>query len=104
MSEANQATDHRFVVVVIRSGGIAGLRRQWRVEPPDVDAPRWVDLIDRCPWDAPAVPDAGADRFSWTIRARTPGHECERTVSDGELSGPWRDLVDAVRSAHTPGR
>ena len=99
MSEADQATDDRLVVAVVRSGGMAGIRRQWQVEPEGADASRWVELIDRCPWDAPAVSDAGADRFVWTIRARVPGRECEREVADGELSGPWRDLVDAVRSA-----
>lgn len=89
----------RVVIVIVRTGGIAGIRRQWQVEPPFDDVPHWVALIEQCPWDAPEDGPRGADRYIWSIRARTPVDRRERDVPDRELSGPWRDLVDAVRDA-----
>jgi hypothetical protein len=101
MGETDRATDDRLFVAVVRTGGIAGIRRQWRVTPADDDAERWVELVESCPWDASEAPDAGVDRYVWTIRARIPGHECVRKIPDGQLAGPWRELVDAVRAAQT---
>lgn len=91
------------VVEVMRTGGIAGMRRRWVVEPDPDDAPDWVLLIESCPWDAPE-PDArtGADRFIWGIHARVLHQEHRRQLPESELDGPWRDLVDAVRDANTP--
>lgn len=87
----------QVLVAVVRTGGIAGVRRQWQVDPPHDELPRWIALIERCPWEE--TPDDGgvADRFVWTIRVRTPDVERERDVRDGDLAGPWRALVDAVR-------
>lgn len=89
----------QVVVVIIRTGGVAGIRRQWHVEPPVDEAPRWVALIEQCPWDAPGEQTSGADRYVWSIRAHTPADRRERDVPDHELAGPWRELVDAVRDA-----
>jgi hypothetical protein len=87
------------VIAVVRTGGIAGIRRQWRVEAEEPDADDWITLIDSCPWDQEAAATAGADRFVWSIRARTPSERRERELSDSEVDGPWRALVDAVRQA-----
>lgn len=90
------------VVAVTRSGGFAGLTREWTAEPAPEDAPVWVDLIERCPWDDPLDRDpAGADRFVWSIHA-TCGDAAERAADlpDRALTGPWRALVDAVRDWH----
>jgi hypothetical protein len=87
------------VVVVVRSGGIAGMRRQWRAEPPASESPRWIALIDECPWDAEVANDRGADRFVWRITASGDGAQREAEVPDSHLDGPWRVLVDEVRGA-----
>jgi hypothetical protein len=87
------------VIAVVRSGGIAGIRRQWRVEAEPDDAGDWIALIDSCPWDQEADADPGADRFIWSIRARTPVERRERELPDSALDGPWRALVEAVRAA-----
>lgn len=95
-----------------RTGGFAGLTKQWRAEPAEAEASVWIDLIAQCPWDAPATAargdgegdggDAaeslGADRFVWWIRARC-GEQDEREAElpDDEMVGAWRALVDAVR-------
>lgn len=88
-----------FLIVVIRTGGVAGIRRRWQVEPPREEAPRWIELIDHCPWEAPAPTPPGADRYVWSIQARTPEMRRERDLPESALDGPWRQLVDAVRAA-----
>ncbi|QNA91506.1 MULTISPECIES: protealysin inhibitor emfourin [unclassified Microbacterium] len=99
MSESPPPTDAQVVIAVVRSGGIAGIRRQWRVEAESDDAVEWIDLIDSCPWDQETEADSGADRFVWSIRARTPSERRERELPDSALDGPWRALVEAVRAA-----
>jgi hypothetical protein len=90
-------------VAVKRTGGFAGLTRQWRAEPPPAQAPEWIALITRCPWDAaPPEPTEdsprGADRFTWRIEARCDEDEHEAELPDDEVVGAWRELVDAVRA------
>lgn len=99
MSDAPPPTDAAVVVAVVRSGGVAGIRREWRVEVEPPAAEEWIDLIERCPWDDSADAAPGADRFVWRIRARTPSERREREVPDSALDGPWRALVEAVRRA-----
>lgn len=87
-------------VTVSRTGGLAGLGREWRAEPPAEDAPRWIVLIDDCPWDLAkdgARAGRGADRFVWSIRAALDGEARQAKVAEGDLLGPWRELVDEVR-------
>ena len=91
--------DDRVAVAVVRSGGIAGIRRRWQVEPPHPETRVWIALIERCPRDAPHQTDPGADRYVWSIRVRMPQGQRERELADSELQGAWRELVDAVREA-----
>jgi len=86
-------------IAVVRSGGVAGIRRRWEVEPPHPDVDIWISLIERCPWSEPNERAPGADRYVWSIHARTPQTEHERELTDSELTGAWRELVDAVREA-----
>lgn len=105
MSESPPPTDRparsaaRVVIAVVRTGGIAGIRRRWRVEPGPEEAGQWISLIESCPWDAQAPDTTGADRFVWSIRVRTPSERREQELPDDALDGPWRELVDAVRAA-----
>lgn len=49
-------------VDVARTGGIAGMTRRWSAQPPETEAPEWISLIDRCPWnEAHAAAAAGVD-------------------------------------------
>ncbi|WP_417509701.1 protealysin inhibitor emfourin [Microbacterium sp.] len=91
--------DDRFIVTVVRTGGIAGLRRQWEVVPPRDEEPHWIELIYRCPWQDPAPTESGADRYVWRIQARPPGARLEQTLPESALEGAWRQLVEAVRAA-----
>lgn len=86
-------------VIVSRSGGFAGLRRTWRVElDQQPDESEWRSLIDELPWNAaPSDPSAQPDRFVYEIRVST--HHVR--ISETQLSGPWRELVDRVRDSAT---
>jgi hypothetical protein len=93
-------------VVVVRSGGFAGLRREWRASSDDdVDVNvDWAALVKACPWNSRTPPARGADEFVWRITASGPPRTCEATLSDQALTGPWRDLVVAVQSVHAQRR
>lgn len=95
----DESTDADVVIAVVRSGGIAGISRRWRVEAEPAEAPEWIALIESCPWDENADAPAGADRFVWSIRVRTPAERHERELPDSALAGPWLALVQAVREA-----
>ncbi len=87
-------------MIVVRSGGIAGLSRQWRAEPEPERAPRWRTLVAQCPWDDPPPPVRGADRYQWRIEVHegdTPVRQAR--LGDTQIEGPWRTLVDEVRRA-----
>ena len=91
------AAERPLVVTVVRSGGIAGMRRRWRAQPSAADLPRWRELVAGCPWDAPVPAATGADRYTWHIVAEDGARPREAALPDGSLDGPWRRLVDAVR-------
>jgi hypothetical protein len=96
------------VVTVVRTGGFAGIRREWTAEPTRDQAPHWITLVKQCPWDdedATAIPDAGADRFVWRIEARLGDDNRRAELPETHLHGAWRDLVCEVQSFEsTPGR
>ena len=61
-------------ITVQRSGGIAGMKRTWTVQPePPEDTDLWQPLIEACPWDAVAGTGGAShgqpDRFMYSIRA-----------------------------------
>ena len=106
--DAPPRQDDEFVAVAVtvtRTGGIAGMRRTWRAQPDAAQVPRWIALIDGCPWDAAdpahAIPPSGADRFVWHVDARCGEAAREAALADPDVQGPWRDLIDAVRAAQT---
>lgn len=87
-------------ITVQRSGGIAGMKRVWTVQAltPD-DRNQWWPLVEACPWDE--QPSGGApqpDRFIYRIRAG----ERRATLTEQDLVGPWRILVDTMRAAVEP--
>ena len=91
-----------ITVVVARTGGIAGMRREWRAEPPPTEQNRWIALIEDCPWDADPGDPGGADRFVWNIEAHCGPRQKQAQLPDRAVQGPWRELVDEVRSFGEP--
>ena len=80
-----------------RTGGVAGTTRTWSVRVDDGadELPGWSALVDACPWDEPAAPTPGADRFVYLVRAG----DREARLGEAAVDGPWRRLVDRVRDA-----
>lgn len=96
-----------FRILVVRSGGIAGIRQQWQVEPSD-DADEWLTLVQACPWGVVGRDAASRDRFVWRIEVSGSGDRVPRptrtaSVPDADLVGPWRALVDRVQEVGTRG-
>ncbi|HWV47933.1 MAG TPA: hypothetical protein VN035_00630, partial [Microbacterium sp.] len=52
------------------------------------------------PTPEPGPSPRAADRYVWIIRARTPEQRLETELPEPALTGPWRELVDAVRSVN----
>lgn len=106
--DAHRGADAPEVVIrVIRSGGITGLRRGWRVETEDVDA--WEPVVESCPWaEAPRIREEFAhpepDRFVWRIEVRAPEPPRTAELPERALRGPWRELVERVRHEGEPVR
>lgn len=82
-------------VFVSRMGGVTGMQLTWQVRVDDQpDADIWWELLDSLPWDD--APDARVqpDRFCYKISVEP--HQV--TIPEERLEGPWRELVDRVRS------
>lgn len=87
-----------FVISVVRSGGFAGLRREWTIEVnAAAEAQRWRPMIDACPWDEDASVGT-PDGFVYSVRA----NDRTAVVPESRLDGPWRQLIDEVRRC-SPG-
>ena len=92
-------------ITVERSGGFAGMKRIWTVQPaPPDDKDCWQPLIEACPWDAVPAPGRAAasgrpDRFTYSIRAG----QHQAILPEQALTGPWRDLVEHAKAAAESG-
>ncbi len=94
-----RGTEHPGLrILVVRSGGIAGISQRWQLEP-ETEAEEWVGLIRACPWDSVGSDPDARDRFVWRIEARMPSSVLTASVPDAQLVGPWRALVDRVRES-----
>lgn len=90
------------VITVVRVGGLAGLRRAWRVDASGPDAGTWIVLVDACPWDDAAVPEPAPDRFTWEVLAAHGDRDRRTVLAERDVDGPWRELIDAVRRDGSP--
>lgn len=87
-------------IVVVRSGGFGGLRREWSVAPrDDADADAWIPLVEACPWNDVPRDDAARDRYTWRIEVRLLTVHHAADVPESALTGAWQDLVARVRDA-----
>lgn len=92
-------------VIVSRSGGIAGMHSTWQVAIDSLpDAQDWIVLIEGLPWDDVPKQRPRPDRFVYRIRCEEsdPPPVREAVLGERDLTGPWRELVDRVRSAGSP--
>lgn len=83
-------------VVVVRSGGFAGLTTSWEVGLDNVeDRESWLELLDRLPWADTAIERQKPDTYSYRIQCST--HRI--TLPEHQVTGPWRELVERVQQA-----
>ncbi len=85
-----------LTILVVRSGGVAGISRRWSLEEPE-PGDDWIALVEACPWDAVGTDPASRDRFVWRIEARMARERRQASVPDSALTGPWRELVERVQ-------
>ncbi len=93
--------DHEVKLTIVRSGGFAGLSRQWSAVI-DPQEPEWEELLTRIPRDDVANDTGQRDRFVYLVTCEPPTAErpywqCE--VPEGQFTGPWQDLLERVRAA-----
>lgn len=85
-------------VVVTRSGGFTGLSVTWEVQvDAQPDPAAWHALVAELPWNAVADRAPQPDRFIYRIRC---DHH-EATLTEPDLEGPWREIVERVRQAQS---
>jgi len=83
-------------ITVVRTGGFAGLSRTWVVRVEDQDDPgSWAILLGELPWDSRPATAPQPDRYVYRIRVSRR----QIVLPEQKLEGPWRELVDRVRTA-----
>ena len=89
-----------LTITVGRSGGFAGLTREWSVSSTLDSADDLMQLIDACPWRSVQSESESRDRFVYVITVRTPRTHRSATVPESSLTGPWKSLVQRVQNEH----
>jgi hypothetical protein len=84
------------VLRITRSGGFAGLRRQWQVDVDD----HLAEQLQSCRWDDDPDSPSTRDGFQWHIEWTGNGARSV-TLSDASLGG-WRELLDGVTRPRPP--
>ena len=95
MTRRAERSDPRLSILIARSGGFAGIGREWRLDAQGED---WQNLVDACPWGTWTTDEISRDRFLWRIEVRRGRRRRTALVPDRDLDGPWRELVERVRS------
>jgi hypothetical protein len=85
-----------ITVTVVRSGGIAGARREWRLKAAGDEVEEITTALDSMEWETIAIDPGSRDRFVWKITV-TGATRHRATVPDAQLTGPWRELVTRVQ-------
>ena len=79
-------------ITVRRSGGFAGLTREWTVLV--TDSAEWMPLLSELPWDDRPRLAPTPDRYVWVVRVSRR----RITLPESQLRGPWRELVERVQA------
>ncbi|MCQ1948997.1 MULTISPECIES: protealysin inhibitor emfourin [Arthrobacter] len=78
-------------LVVVRSGGFAGMQRTWSTQVSSEEAQeRWLPLLS----DPPEAPDSEPDRFMYEISVGPTAV----TIPERQVKGRWRELVERARA------
>ncbi|KQU39250.1 MULTISPECIES: protealysin inhibitor emfourin [unclassified Rhodococcus (in: high G+C Gram-positive bacteria)] len=93
-----------MVIVVVRSGGVAGMTRRGSVDTTALGdtAPEWEQLVTRALPLLNGLPESSSlarDTFRW--RLEIGEHSCE--TGDSALTGPLRELAErTLREGRSP--
>lgn len=78
-------------LVVVRSGGFAGMQREWSTQvSPEEARDQWLPLLS----DPPETADDEPDRFTYEISVGPAAV----TIPERQVKGRWRELVERARS------
>src|SRR5690554_6133623 len=73
---SHDAAPGELGIRVERTGGIAGLRREWSVHVHgESEVERWTPVVEACPWEEEAPEPVQPDRFVYEIRVTLPNRE-----------------------------
>lgn len=87
-------------VVVTRTGGIAGLKREWSVDvDARSDADSWRRQVEALPWGDPVSTRPRPDGFVYDVRVEDGTVGRLLTLGEAGPESPWRALIDRVRAA-----
>lgn len=82
-----------MTVTIRRTGGFAGLKREWSVII-DPDEPAWHELLERLPWRERSATAQGVDRYTYVVTCARRTTE----IPEHDFTGAWQELFDRVRS------
>ena len=86
-----------LTITVARTGGFAGLKREWSVSSALEDAADLIALVDACPWRSIRSDAVSRDRFVYLITVRAPRRRRSARLPEASLTGPWKTLVKRVQ-------
>jgi hypothetical protein len=86
-----------LTITVARTGGFAGLKREWSVSAALADAADLIALVDACPWRSIHSDAVSRDRFVYLITVRAPHKRRSAKLPEASLTGPWKTLVTRVQ-------
>ena len=89
-------------MIVVRTGGGAGLRREWRMTVDGDDASTVESLVASADWRTVGVDPASRDRFVWSITVTGAAGRRRATLPEARLDGAMQDLVARVQEHSAP--
>jgi hypothetical protein len=93
----------RWQIELVRSGGLAGVKRRWHVSSQEVgggeaaELERLLAALEDVPAQ-PAGPARGADRFQYDLRVTRGGQTRTVTVREGAIPAEIKPLIDRLTS------
>jgi len=90
-------------IELVRSGGVAGVKRRWTLDPADLEADEIAEVerllagLDEVPAQ-PAAAGPGADRFQYELRVTRVGRTRTVTLREDAIPAAIRPLIDRLTS------
>ncbi|MBI5161892.1 MAG: hypothetical protein HY996_10845 [Micrococcales bacterium] len=85
-------------MTIVRTGGVAGHRRQWVATASGSAADLVRELVESDAWAGVGADPTSRDRFVWSIVVTGVGRRRTLTMPDSHLVGPIQELVRRVQA------